>query len=75
MAKALEIGDILPVHNKGIVVARLIYLGNGLANAERLMQGRTETGGVDNSKDWWRLDKSNQQLSEAQIAAWLAAKE
>jgi hypothetical protein len=76
MAQKLEIGDILPIRNKdGVVVARLVYLGGGAVNAERLMQGTTITGGPDNSKDWWRLDKPNQQLSEAQIAAWLAVKE
>ena len=76
MTKKLEIGDILPIRNKtGVVVARLVYLGEGAVNAERLMQGTTITGAPDNSKDWWRLDKTNQQLSEAQIAAWLAVKE
>ncbi len=67
----LKIGDILPIRNKvGVVVARLVYLGNGLANSERLMQGHSATGGADNSKDWWKLDKQNQQLNEAQISAW-----
>lgn len=73
MTTQLEIGDILPIGTAG--THRLVYIGNGRCNVETKCPERDAHWKLTNSgKFSWSVNKPDQPLNEAQIAAWIARK-
>jgi hypothetical protein len=64
MTMQLELHDVLPLTSE----ARLVYVGDGKCHSQKLRRNML-TGEL-----FWKIDKQDQVLTEAQIARWLELK-